>query len=573
MSRKNNLIIPTGATIGSIDAENDRKFLDEAFVDHPAMRSLIDLESSKMVLVGRTGSGKSAILLEITKSFQDSSHRIEATDVAMDHLYNTTIVTWLTQNGFNTNKFLDVIWHHVFIKTRVRARYGNQSLLQRTFETSSEKKLLLEYVKNYASGVFEQHEIDEGQIARSVVGELSASVKSFGGFETSAGAEINTEERLAIQKRLTEAVPSALLRHQARCRKILQTQKDDQKKPLYIVIDDLDAELGNLELQKQLISSLFRVCSHYSGFSDLQFCVAIREDIYRLVSKDVVPGNNFFEKFKDKVIFLQWEDELLAEMIQKRINYLFEYQYTQDKIGFDDIFKSAVLGEFSPMEYILDRTMRRPRGVIQFVNYCLELAEKKSDVTSSNITSAEKAYSSERLQWLMEEWVLLKPHCRFMIEGLRGFDAVFRFKKLKSLMNDNGWAVELLEIFENTKDHEACKLVEKAYDSGVDSQAFNQFAIMCVRDFVLMGVFEISEAGAWRSAVHTHLDLSTLNNNDKIPRYLIGLCNWTPRRARWNLSPHAAKPHRQNTLHRTPAAGLVTQNGPGRPWLWLGGLG
>jgi ABC-type transport system involved in cytochrome bd biosynthesis fused ATPase/permease subunit len=119
MTQQHNLIIPTGASIGSIAAENVGKFLKEAFVAHLAMRSLVDLETPKMVLVGRTGSGKSAILLEIEKSNPDSSRRIEANDVAMDHLFNTNIVAWLTQNDFHIDKFLDVIWNHVFIKTTV----------------------------------------------------------------------------------------------------------------------------------------------------------------------------------------------------------------------------------------------------------------------------------------------------------------------------------------------------------------------------------------------------------------------------------------------------------------------
>ena len=48
-------------SIGAPDAETDNN-LDKVFVDNGAFDALIDTESPKCIIVGRTGSGKSALI-------------------------------------------------------------------------------------------------------------------------------------------------------------------------------------------------------------------------------------------------------------------------------------------------------------------------------------------------------------------------------------------------------------------------------------------------------------------------------------------------------------------------------
>jgi hypothetical protein len=51
--------------IGAPEAEGDDKFLFNCFVDNGAIASLLDPENAQRIVVGRTGSGKSALLRQL----------------------------------------------------------------------------------------------------------------------------------------------------------------------------------------------------------------------------------------------------------------------------------------------------------------------------------------------------------------------------------------------------------------------------------------------------------------------------------------------------------------------------
>lgn len=56
-----------GDKVGAVDAEHDKKFLDACFVDNGDISKLIDCTHPECIIVGRTGSGKSALILELEK--------------------------------------------------------------------------------------------------------------------------------------------------------------------------------------------------------------------------------------------------------------------------------------------------------------------------------------------------------------------------------------------------------------------------------------------------------------------------------------------------------------------------
>ena len=50
------------ANIGAADAEADKKFLKDCFFDNGDLNLLLDIENPKSLIIGRTGSGKSALI-------------------------------------------------------------------------------------------------------------------------------------------------------------------------------------------------------------------------------------------------------------------------------------------------------------------------------------------------------------------------------------------------------------------------------------------------------------------------------------------------------------------------------
>jgi hypothetical protein len=56
------------------------------------------------------------------------------------------------------------------------------------------------------------------------------------------------------------------------------------------------------------------------------------------------------------------------------------------------------------IDYILDRTMNRPRDVITFFNCCIKQATGSPKITREALNKAEEEYSVDRLRALADEW-------------------------------------------------------------------------------------------------------------------------------------------------------------------------
>jgi hypothetical protein len=112
-----------------------------------------------------------------------------------------------------------------------------------------------------------------------------------------------------------------------------------------------------------------------------------------------------------------------------RIRTLFKKQYTKDDVQFGDIFPHNV-GQVDPFEYMLERTLMRPRDIIAYVNECLLLAEGRSEITAQIIRDAEQPYSQKRLIAIQDEWQSVHPNLHVGIQFLTNKHQVLSFSEI-----------------------------------------------------------------------------------------------------------------------------------------------
>jgi hypothetical protein len=141
----------------------------------------------------------------------------------------------------------------------------------------------------------------------------------------------------------------------------------------------------------------------FRKITNLKILVALRLDIVARVSQEPAHVTFQQEKFEDYFINLKWTKPLLKSLVDKRIEALFRRQYTDGQITFEDVFSSKVGGD-DPFDYIVDRTLFRPRDVIAFVNSCLAVAEGHYQITAAMIHKAEADYSRGRRDAMESEW-------------------------------------------------------------------------------------------------------------------------------------------------------------------------
>ena len=74
--------------IGDVDAEFD-PFLEDCFVDTGDYSNLKDLKHNKIIILGRTGQGKSALLVRLESEMPDRVIRIEPSSLALSYITNS----------------------------------------------------------------------------------------------------------------------------------------------------------------------------------------------------------------------------------------------------------------------------------------------------------------------------------------------------------------------------------------------------------------------------------------------------------------------------------------------------
>src|SRR4051812_27683225 len=152
-------------------------------------------------------------------------------------------------------------------------------------------------------------------------------------------------------------------------------------------------------LRYKLIRALIETIKKFKKIENVKIIITLRVDLLNRVLEKTRDSGFQKEKYDSLFLRLEWNRSQLKTLLDKRINRLLKYQYTNSQVNFDDIFSNKI-DKLSAADYILDRTLLRPRDAILFVNNCLIEAEGKTEITGSIIKTAEKNYSATRLESL-----------------------------------------------------------------------------------------------------------------------------------------------------------------------------
>ena len=87
-----------------------------------------------------------------------------------------------------------------------------------------------------------------------------------------------------------------------------------------------------------------------------------------------------------------------------RLALLMKEEYTNRPPNVDDVLPKPTENKPSGFEYMIKRTLMRPRDLIAFFNKVIEKADGQTKITRQHISSAEIEYSFDRLQAIEDEW-------------------------------------------------------------------------------------------------------------------------------------------------------------------------
>lgn len=370
---------------GDDSAEKD-PYLLNYFVQSPAFGRL--QSKQKNLVIGRKGAGKSAVRkkLEQTFSVQDSTYVINLSPKfnAIRNILNDKDLA----GGFGQEIFFQHTWIRqvlldclCVVGHNAKGRYAKDSV-EFARQISLQLKLTSkDFVENISD----------------ILSRMKAKAGSLGEFG------------LTLERELRDVAEVEALEHHFK-----EIASGGAK--FVILIDDLDLGWNNSDVANNLLLGLLAAVNYLSALSHNIFpLVFLREDVYEIL----ITKTQHSDKYRN-VERIRWSKHDLLSILSERIDFnLAKNGYPEVDNSLDIVFPLTV-GTNNLDNWLNDRTLGRPRELIQLARYYTESVDSDQPDAEA-LKASEQGYSEWKLADLCAEYSNQYP----------GLVSVFSFWKTK----------------------------------------------------------------------------------------------------------------------------------------------
>lgn len=444
---RNNHAITREIRVGKASAEEDLDLLFDCFVDSPALAEVLDINSNSSILAGRTGSGKSAIIQYIHRNKKTSL--MSPADMAMTYISNSDVMRFLNDIGADLALFFQVIWKHALLIEYIRLRYrisdeGNSknwfsNMIDR-FSGDRSKERALAYLEKYSGNLWIAMDENIRQLTANyeekILAEIGVDISKFQS-KVGYGANMSQQHKQEFVARVRRVINAEQLQDLSKVIGLLADNSSNGMESHYLLIDNLDDRWVDESIKYKLINALIEAVGKFRQIRNLKIIVALRSDVIERSIQENTDSGFQREKFRDKMVTIEWTQKQLKELINKRISSTFRRKYSpQRQVLFEDIFVQKAKNQM-PFDYMVERTLMRPRDLIAFTNECLDAADSKNEISPSDLYEAEIRYSEVRMEALIDEWRIAYPSIKNSLDLMRGREWSFKLSDLDQNDLDN----------------------------------------------------------------------------------------------------------------------------------------
>ena len=377
--------------LGDLAAENEIRALDSYFV--PTAQYQQTKAGHARLVVGRKGSGKTALFYALRSTFRPIKSHLVLDLKPEGHQFIKLREAVLSRlAGGVQQHILTAFWNYLLVMELAhQIVHHDGNLPYRDYRL---KKSFDQIVHYYG----ENRDTEQGDFSErllKLVDEIAKKEKELGSLQTTG--DITKLIHAKPIKELNNAIGEYLS----------LTNRD-----VWMLFDNLDkgwpikgVQQEDILLLRSLLEATRKLQRQFESREiDLFSVVFIRNDIYQHLILEPA------ERGKETAAMLDWNDaELFKDIIGRRIA-----QSTRLSTSFEQIwgtfFTPHVKSEDS-FQFILNRTLMRPREVLRFVRESISTAinRKHEKVTEQDILDAERSYSADALVDIGLEMKDVKP--------------------------------------------------------------------------------------------------------------------------------------------------------------------
>ena len=346
------------------------------------------LSGRKRLIVGRKGSGKSAISMTLA-AIPDASYtpsRVVPDYISRDALQQFEL------KGVTDEASKTLFWRYVLVVQVAKHLIAHAQAMHKKAVPGS-----VDDVRKFLADNREAADPRSYENFWKVIQRLQSL--SFGAFGANAGVQF--------------AAPSAGLQASGQLefieRKVLTGLTDlacpaDHPRIL-LLVDELEQVWSGDPQSNALVSGLLMAAKHVTAtFPGVRCVVFLRTDIYEVLQ---LPER---DKFRGEEMHLDWTPARLAEMALARASASVGRELAPGGL-WGGLFPAEVSGR-PAADYLTSLTLGRPRDFIQLANLCRDTAEKngRESVTAADIAEAAVQFSGWKLRDLADEYTVSYPY-------------------------------------------------------------------------------------------------------------------------------------------------------------------
>lgn len=417
---------------GSDDAELDEKrgFLDKVFLKTSIYHRV--REYNRELVIGRKGSGKSAIWLMLRKALLEEKHSVIA---ITPQSLSAQKIEKLRTDSISQNEPYILSWKYALLVKL------SLELIKLPLENSEPLQWVNKFLRD-------NEEINKNAFERFIasigISELKLNVFGVEGSLKTSSASSAQELSTNIEK-FQDHIGQILI--------------GIPEKQFFVLIDKVDEHWRQTEQSKNMIIGLIKAVHDLNtSLHHSQFILFLREDIYdSLIFND----SDKFHSLEERLV---WEEKDLKHLLATRGKVSSNMDIDDVDAIWNKMFAAEVRSQPS-FQYIVQRTMRRPRDIIQFCNNALAEAQNSghSQIIAQDILKAEGQYSAWKLKDIVSEFVVQYPYLQDLLGIFQGFQAEFSRTDFEKRYEE---AVSKLKSHEDIQSITANKMLQILYSIG-----------------------------------------------------------------------------------------------------------
>ena len=377
--KKKNLL--QRVSVGSTAAENEYRHLEDYYVDTAAYRSALD--GRGRIVIGRKGSGKTAIFWRVR-------------DVTRSDGQN--VIVDLKPDGYQLRKFKEQLVNHLTAGTKehtLTAFWGYLLLgevVNKIFETDYRKFYgkdprlteALDRLRPHRDSFMEDLEGDFSERMMLLLDRISTEFKTKHGEQSGKFLTTGEVTDLIYRSDIRKVEHDTLEYLKLRGRTIVLLDNIDKGWGAHGVDSD------DVTIVTALIDAL-RKLERQASRNQVEFdwLLFLRNDVYELLI------DQQSDRGKEDTIFVDWESpSALRSVVDRRISVSTSDKSNNAGVQWESFAVNLVDGQRS-MDWLIDRSLMKPRYLIQLVRECIghAVTAGKSEIELEDLREGYRLYS------------------------------------------------------------------------------------------------------------------------------------------------------------------------------------